>query len=262
MKRIVLFLCAIVLGTSIYSAETEFLVNGTTYTIIDAAYKRCELSGYQGSAAKVVIGKTVMYKKAAWSVLGISTYAFSGDELITSVTGASTTSYVGPNAFEDCVNLKSVNLPGVENISDNAFAGCESLTTVTLGSKLSEIAPMAFSNCVNLSKITLGSIVPPTFDTNTFQDVVTENVTLVVPAGTGATYMGTDWGAFFPNIEEVGGGAPSVSGAAATTSSTTLAPSSKSQVTLQNGSSLEIYDSKGVLLETIKMSFDGQLSHE
>lgn len=262
MKRILFFVCAIVLGTSMYAAETEFLVNGTTYTIIDAPYKRCELSGYQGSNPKVVVGKTVTYKKAPWSVLGISTYAFSGDELITSVTGASTTSYVGPNAFEDCVNLKTVNLPGVENISDNAFSGCEKLTTVTLGGKLSEIGPMAFSNCTELTKITLGSTVPPVFNSNTFSNVVTENVTLIVPVGAGATYMGTDWGAFFPNIEEVGGGVPSMSGSSATTSSTTLAPSSKSQITLQNGSAIEIYDSKGILLETIKMSADGQLSHE
>ena len=61
-------------------------------------------------------------------------------------------------AFDDCVNIESIAIPGrVSNIGWYAFSGCSSLKSVMFeeGGKLSGIGVGAFENCTSLANITI-----------------------------------------------------------------------------------------------------------
>ena len=61
-----------------------------------------------------------------------------------------------PDAFSDCVSLKSVTIPDtIETIGSNAFAGCTTLETVALPESLREIGMEAFLNCTSLKVLTI-----------------------------------------------------------------------------------------------------------
>lgn len=63
---------------------------------------------------------------------------------------------VGPDAFQDCTNLKSVVLQdGVTTIMAGAFAGCTSLESVTFGKNFTTIGEYSFGACVGLTDIEL-----------------------------------------------------------------------------------------------------------
>lgn len=68
----------------------------------------------------------------------------SGSRLIT----------IGENAFRECKNLETVDLPeGLTEISRNAFVWCESLRDVRLPQTLRKIAAHAFAYCYSLRGI-------------------------------------------------------------------------------------------------------------
>ena len=61
------------------------------------------------------------------------------------------------NAFMDCGNLKTVDLPkSLTFLGDAAFAGCEGLTSVTIPGSVGEIHSAAFGGCVKLASVTIG----------------------------------------------------------------------------------------------------------
>lgn len=65
--------------------------------------------------------------------------------------------FIGKDAFYDCVNLSSVNIPyGVTNIQEEAFADCESLPSITIPDSVTSIGGGSFRNCNSLETATLG----------------------------------------------------------------------------------------------------------
>lgn len=61
---------------------------------------------------------------------------------------------IGEWAFEGCVDIVSIELPGtVEAIGDGAFAGCECLTRVSLPDSVAELGLSPFQGCDNLAFI-------------------------------------------------------------------------------------------------------------
>lgn len=63
---------------------------------------------------------------------------------------------IGENAFADCANLQTVQLPdSMSEIAWGAFSGCGALETVTLPQKLQKLGKFAFWNCSKLREIVL-----------------------------------------------------------------------------------------------------------
>ena len=68
--------------------------------------------------------------------------------------------YIGSEAFEYCVNLKSVIIPNsVKSIEAYAFIGCANLRSVTIPDSVTLIEREAFENCQNLMSVTIPSSV-------------------------------------------------------------------------------------------------------
>lgn len=63
---------------------------------------------------------------------------------------------VGPEAFMNCINLKSISLPGsITKICKSAFLHCNSLTEIKIPSSVVDIEDMAFFRCESLAEITI-----------------------------------------------------------------------------------------------------------
>jgi hypothetical protein len=61
---------------------------------------------------------------------------------------------IGPAAFENCKNLKTVEIAsGITKIPDFAFNGCESLVSVSIPEGVTEIGVRAFSLCLSLASV-------------------------------------------------------------------------------------------------------------
>ena len=68
--------------------------------------------------------------------------------------------YTGSGAFEDCISLENIDIPGsVTDINASVFRGCTSLTTVTLNKGLLTIGSCCFQNCTSLNAITIPTTV-------------------------------------------------------------------------------------------------------
>lgn len=108
----------------------------------------------------------------------IQNNAFQGVESITSVTLAEATSYIGPWAFRDCINLKSINnysniaaigkgafintaisefhVPeNMTELNGDLFNNCRNLSVVTFHDRVNTIGCMAFYNCQSLTELKL-----------------------------------------------------------------------------------------------------------
>ena len=89
----------------------------------------------------------------------IAAYAFSGCNSVRTVTGSSTLKYINENAFYDCNNIYSVNLPYIKQISSYGFNSCDGIVSVTLGKGLETLNSKSFGydaricEVINLSSL-------------------------------------------------------------------------------------------------------------
>ncbi|MBQ3414902.1 MAG: leucine-rich repeat domain-containing protein [Clostridia bacterium] len=87
--------------------------------------------------------------------------AFKGATNITGVTIPNSVKNIWGYAFQNCTNLKKVELGSVEYISGNAFNGCTELESIKIPKTLKgtdsfeSISKAVFSGCTKLTQITL-----------------------------------------------------------------------------------------------------------
>ena len=83
--------------------------------------------------------------------------SISGDIYIPSDLGGYPVTELGYNAFYNCTNLVSVNIPvSVIEIKNNCFVNCNSLKSVLIPYSVKTIYYYAFSNCAELTTVNLG----------------------------------------------------------------------------------------------------------
>ena len=81
------------------------------------------------------------------------------DQLVTEVV-LTTATKISTYAFYGCDLLTSIEIPdSVTSIGNYAFYGCTSLTNVTIGNSVTSIGDWAFSDCISLTNVTLGNSV-------------------------------------------------------------------------------------------------------
>ena len=75
------------------------------------------------------------------------------------INGIQVTS-IGKNAFDNCNNITSIEIPdSVTNIGNYAFRKCSGLTSIVIPNKVTNIGMYAFDQCSNLTNITIGESV-------------------------------------------------------------------------------------------------------
>lgn len=80
-------------------------------------------------------------------------------------------------AFLECTQLNSINLPDVKSIESLAFQGCNGLETI-YAPRVSSISDFAFADCPQLKSVTLGNISDAGI--RIFDNVSTESVDLIL----------------------------------------------------------------------------------
>ena len=106
-----------------------------------------ELISYLGSKATIDIPDNVECIKAA---------AFSGCDLLKSVTMPNSVVCIGDSAFEYCRSLSNIIIPeGVASVGDYAFYFCGSLEGMTLPNSVTNIGERAFAWCESLKNVVI-----------------------------------------------------------------------------------------------------------
>ena len=89
-------------------------------------------------------------------VTSIGNSAFSGCDILTSVTIPDSVTSIGDGAFYSCTGLTSVTIPdSVTRIGGEAFAVCTGLTSVTIPNSVTSIGGYAFAGCTGLTSVTI-----------------------------------------------------------------------------------------------------------
>ena len=163
----------------------------TVTEIGDGAFRRCS------SATYVNISDNS-------SLTSIGEGSFYGCTSLASVTFGNNITTIGEDAFGFCSGLTSVTLPdSVSSIGKYAFRFCKRMTSCTIGSGLTSIGSYAFSDCSGLTSLTISSVIPPTINENTFQNIRNDLV-IYVPCCSVELYKDTNiWSSLASRIRGI-----------------------------------------------------------
>ena len=113
------------------------------------------------------------------SKAGYAPAQFKGDTRITTFKVDPDITEIPAKCFEDCTNLKSIDLGNVKVIKEQAFGGCSSLEEIVFPESVEKIYGNAFSWCDNIKKITVMNpkikIGNSAFPHCEFEEIVTTN---------------------------------------------------------------------------------------
>ena len=176
---------------------SKFEIDGIRYTI-DENNKASLISANGVKSGVLVIPGQVEFNGKKYDVTSIGNSAFGNCSGLTSVTIPNSVTSIGESAFYGCSGLTSITIPNsVTSIGNQAFYYCSGLTSFTIPNSVTSIGNSAFGYCSGL-KIIVSEIKTP-FEVGYIGD---NSVTLIVPAGTKATYQSTaGWNSFTKTVE-------------------------------------------------------------
>ena len=136
-------------------------INGFEYVacVDEEGNKYIVITGYTGSNTEVIIPEFVDIKGEDVPVKIINDYAFSGNDIIESISIPSSVTRIGTEAFQNCTSLASVIIgenSELREIDTSAFYYCISLTMIALPDNLIEIDSHAFIYCRSLTTVLIG----------------------------------------------------------------------------------------------------------
>lgn len=107
-------------------------------------------------------------------------------------------------AFIGCASLLSVVMKSVESIEEGAFSECHNLKSITFGGRIKSIGKEAITNAKSLEVINCPVAIPPTVETNTFEQSYPQYMTLHVAKGSRDAYASHPvWGQFGTIIDDL-----------------------------------------------------------
>lgn len=172
------------LPTEVWASEEETACTGikaeaaTEYdeAVGDDSEDKSQAAAEDPEAPKAAVSKeapkaaeTGMLKAAAQS--GDFGYSVNGTEAtiteyngheqtvnIPSKIGNYTVTAIGPYAFDYCVSIEKLTLPGtIKSIDERAFFGCMNLSGITIPSSVKTVEPDAFGYCSGMTSISVAS---------------------------------------------------------------------------------------------------------
>ena len=164
-----------------YMPDSPFFVSVECYDIRDVFTLSDDglgINGYLGSSKDVIVPSGYFYRGDFIEISRIESWCFDGNKEIEIIELPDTINKIGREAFNNCWNLKTVNIPfGVEvidyksfsntaiegitipesvtTIINSAFSGCEELKSIVIPNSVQEIGDSVFINCNSLVSISI-----------------------------------------------------------------------------------------------------------
>lgn len=135
------------------------------------------------------------------NVRSISDYAFCTCSEMRGEFSLQNLNYLGKYAFSGCQMISSITLGDeVTEIKEKTFEDCNHLVNITLGQGLIRIAADAFGGCSEIQSITSRALNPPLVYNTTFEDVDT-GIPVFVPCEAVSAYQHAPFWNHFINID-------------------------------------------------------------
>ena len=146
----------IVSGFSLF-ARAEAAETVGDYIVSSGYDQGIMISKYIGSETDVIVpSELTLSSGVTLSVFGIGESAFASNHTIKSVTLPDSVTYIGQEAFSDCINIDNFVFGGVEEIGISAFSSCEALKEIRLPDSLKVLGAGAFQYCSLLESADTG----------------------------------------------------------------------------------------------------------
>ncbi len=131
---------------------------GLRYTTLDYGKKYAQVESVGDNGETISISATVPIAGETYTVTKIKDNAFENCKQLKNIEIPDTITEIGNNAFKGCSNLEGFNLPEtVATIGEYAFADCTQLEGIRYGSSnhLITVGKYAFQNCTSLREAIL-----------------------------------------------------------------------------------------------------------
>jgi hypothetical protein len=109
---------------------------------------------YTGGRAPLHVVNAIIEK----SVEEIDDNAFQGNRNLRSVVCHERLLKVGKDAFQNCISLQRIKMPGVKTIEDFAFFCCKSLVDFEFSYELETVGYSAFDGCTSLKWVKMPKV--------------------------------------------------------------------------------------------------------
>ncbi|MBR4996736.1 MAG: leucine-rich repeat domain-containing protein [Bacteroidaceae bacterium] len=159
LRKTITAIGCLFLSVYAYAYDYDFEVNGIYYRINSMEKMEAEVvSGEKKYSGNIAIPMTVSFREKEFKVVGIGTKSFRGCD-ITSVSIPDGVRYVDSWSFQNCCNLKNIELPAsLVGIGCSAFKNA-GLTKIVIPNNVNQILDSAFVNCSAAKSITIGKSV-------------------------------------------------------------------------------------------------------
>ena len=141
-----------------YMPDSPFFVSVECYDIRDVFTLSDDglgINGYLGTSKDVIVPSGYFYRGDFIEISRIESWCFDGNKEIESIELPDTINKIGREAFNNCWNLKTVNIPfGVEVINYKSFSNT-AIEGITIPDSVTTIVNSAFSGCKELKSIVI-----------------------------------------------------------------------------------------------------------
>ena len=159
MIRRVLILLAIT-ALSTYTFAYDICVGGVYYNLIQKAKQATVTNGDNKYQGDITIPPTITVEGVEYSVTSIGDNAFEQCVQLTSLNIPNTVTSIGHSAFRYCSMLTSLKIPdSVITLGGYAFGFCDSLQSVSIGNSVKSIEGKTFFYCTSLRSLYIGKSV-------------------------------------------------------------------------------------------------------
>ena len=159
MIRRVLILLAIT-ALSTYTFAYDICVGGVYYNLIQKAKQATVTNGDNKYQGDITIPPTITVEGVEYSVTSIGDNAFEQCVQLTSLNIPNTVTSIGHSAFRYCSMLTSLKIPdSVITLGGYEFGFCDSLQSVSIGNSVKSIEGKTFFYCTSLRSVYIGKSV-------------------------------------------------------------------------------------------------------
>lgn len=161
MKKFLITTVCLLLSVWVKAYKYDFAVNGIYYSINSMETMEVEVvSGEKKYVGNIIIPETVSFREKTFRVIGVGAKAFNGCA-ITAVSLPNGMRYVDNWSFQNCRNLKTIELPSsLVGIGVSAFKN-SGISNIIIPDMVTEILDSAFVNCTAVKSITIGKSLKP-----------------------------------------------------------------------------------------------------